>query len=117
MAEKISLNAIKRSSRYRVVLNLPVKLGLKDGTLVDVSSAGALVTHAGALKTGAESDMTFNYSGRRFYGRVKVGSCGVVGIGAGPRGDTLFASRLYFTDQLPEESRQIVDLILNPPEE
>lgn len=117
MAEKIAMNAIKRSSRYRVVLNLPVKLGLKDGTLVDVSSAGALVTHAGALKTGTESDMTFTYEGRKFFGKVKVASCGVVGLGAGQKGSTLFASRLYFTENLPEESKQIVDLILNPPED
>ena len=116
MAEKITLNAIKRSSRYRVMLNVPVKLGLKDGTLVDVSAAGALVTHPGALKTGSESDMTFTYGDKRFAGKVKVASCSVVGLGAGQRGETLYASRLYFTDQLPEESRQIVDAILNPPE-
>lgn len=116
MAEKISLNAIKRSSRYRVVLNIPVKLGLKDGTLVDVSSAGALVTHAGALKTGAESDMTFTFGGRRFAGKVKVASCSVVGLGAGQKGDTLFASRLYFTENLPDESKQIIEAILNPAE-
>ena len=117
MAEKIAMNAIKRSSRYRVVLNLPVKLGLKDGTLVDVSAAGALVTHAGALKTGTESDMTFTYEGKKFFGKVKVASCGVVGLGAGQKGNTLFASRLYFTENLPEESKQIVEAILNPPEE
>jgi hypothetical protein len=116
MAEKIALNSIKRSSRYRVMLNVPVKLGLKDGTLVDVSAAGALVTHPGALKTGAESDMTFTYGDRKFFGKVKVASCSVVGLGAGQKGETLFASRLYFTDQLPEESRHIVDAILNPPE-
>jgi hypothetical protein len=116
MAEKISLNAIKRSSRYRVVLNVPVKLGLKDGTLVDVSAAGALVTHAGALKVGTEADMTFDFEGRRFQGKVKVASCGVVGLGAGQKGDTLYASRLYFTENLPAESKQIVDLILGHPE-
>jgi hypothetical protein len=117
MAEKISMNAIKRSSRYRVVLNVPVKLGLKDGTLVDVSSAGALVTHVGALKTDTESDMTFVFEGRKFFGKVRVGSCGVVGLGAGQKGTTLFASRLYFTENLPEESKQIIDAILNPPED
>ena len=117
MAEKISMSAIKRSHRYRVVLNVPVKLGLKDGTLVDVSSAGALVTHAGALKNDTQTDMTFTYEDKRFYGKVKVGSCGVVGLGAGQRGTTLYASRLYFTESLPEESKQIIDSILNRPEE
>ena len=117
MTEKISMKAIKRSSRYRVVLNLPVKLGLKDGTLVDVSEVGALVTHAGALKTGTEADMRFAHEGRNFFGKVKVGSCGVVGLGAGQKGTTLFASRLYFTENLPDESKQIIEAILNPPED
>ena len=117
MAEKISMSAIKRSSRYRVVLNVPVKLGLKDGTLVDVSSAGALVTHEGALKNDSETNMTFTYGGKRFFGKVKVASCGVVGLGAGQKGNTLFASRLYFTEDLPEESKHIIDSILNPAEE
>lgn len=117
MAEKISLNAIKRSSRYRVVLNVPVKLGLKDGTLVDVSAAGALVTHEGALKNDTETNMTFDYGDKRFFGKVKIASCGVVGLGAGQRGNTLFASRLYFTENLPDESKQIIDSIVNPPEE
>ena len=117
MAEKISLSAIKRSSRYRVVLNIPVKLGLKDGTLVDVSSAGALVTHEGALKNDSEANMTFVHEGRRFFGKVKVASCGVVGLGAGQTGKTLFASRLYFTADLTAESKRIIDSILKPPEE
>ncbi len=111
------MNAIKRSSRYRVVLNVPVKLGLKDGTLVDVSSAGALVTHEGPLKNGTETNMTFTYEEKRFSGKVKIASCGVVGLGAGQKGNTLFASRLYFTENLPEESKQIIDSILNPPDE
>ena len=111
------MKAIKRSSRYRVVLNVPVKLGLKDGTLVDVSSAGALVTHVGPLKIGTEADMRFSFEGRNFFGKVKVVSCGVVGLGAGQQGTTLYASRLYFTENLPEESKQIIDSILNPPED
>ena len=117
MVEKISMNAIKRSSRYRVVLNVPVKLGLKDGTLVDVSEVGALVTHEGALKNNTETNMTFNYGDKKFFGKVKVGSCGVVGLGAGQKGTTLFASRLYFTENLPDESKHIIESILNPPED
>lgn len=112
---KFTMDVVKRSNRFRVVLNIPVKLGLKDGTLVDVSSAGALVTHSGALKTGGETEMTFTYNGKRFACRARVASCNVVGIGAGKDGATLFASRLYFTN-LPEESQQIVEEILNPVE-
>ncbi len=112
---KFTMDVVRRSNRFRVVLNVPVKLGLKDGTLVDVSSAGALVTHIGAMKTGGESQMTFQYNGKRFDGRVRVASCNVVGIGSGEGGATLFASRLYFTS-LSEESQQIIEEILNPVE-
>lgn len=111
MKDKISLNAVRRSSRFRVPITRPVKLGLKDGTLVDVSSANAFVTHATPLKVGSEVTMTFDYSGRKFNGKLKVGSCGVVGR-ASASGDTMYASRLYFTE-LPEESQQIIEEILS----
>ena len=108
--DDVSLSAVRRSSRFRVPITRQVKFGLKDGTLVDVSEANAFVTHSGALKVGSEITMTFDYSGRKFTGKLKVGSCGVVGR-AVSSGETLYASRLYFTD-LPEESRQIIQEIL-----
>ncbi len=111
MKDKITLNAVRRSSRFRVPISRPVKLGLKDGMLVDVSSANAFVTHATPLKVGSEVNMTFDYSGRKFNGRLKVGSCGVVGR-ASASGDTMYASRLYFIE-LPEESQQIIEEILS----
>ena len=110
MKDKVVLNAVRRSSRFRVPITRPVKIGLKEGTLVDVSSANAFVTHTGALKAGSEVTMTFDYTGRKFTGRLRVGSCGVVGRNSAS-GETLYASRLYFTD-LPEESQQIIEDIL-----
>jgi len=110
MKDKIALNAVRRSSRFRVPISRPVKIGLKDGTLVDVSSANAFVTHPAPLKVGSEVTMTFDFSGRRFTGRLKVGSCGVVGRQS-QSGETLYASRLYFTE-LPEESQSIIEEIL-----
>jgi PilZ domain len=110
MKDKIALDAVRRSTRVRVPVARPVKIGLKEGTLVDVSSAGAFVTHAGPLKVGAEVTMTFDLDGRRFNGKLKVQSCGVVGR-ASASGETLYASRLYFTN-LPDESQQLIDEIL-----
>jgi len=110
MKDKVSLNAVRRSSRFRVPISRTVKIGLKEGTLVDVSSANAFVTHPGALKVGSEVTMTFDYTGRKFLGRLRVGSCGVVGR-VPDSGETLYASRLYFTD-LSEESQQIIEDIL-----
>jgi hypothetical protein len=110
MKDKVVMNAVRRSSRFRVPISRPVKMGLKDGTLVDVSSANAFVTHSGPLKVGAEITMTFDYTGRKFTGRLRVGSCGVIGRQP-DSGETLYASRLYFTD-LPEESQRIIEDIL-----
>jgi hypothetical protein len=108
--DSVSLGVIRRSSRFRVPITRTVKIGLKEGTLVDVSNANAFVTHPGALKVGSEVTMTFDYTGRKFIGRLKVGSCGVVGR-VSESGETLYASRLYFTE-LPEESQRIIEEIL-----
>ena len=110
MKDKVVLNAVRRSSRFRVPIARPVKIGLKEATLVDVSSANAFVTHSGPLKVSSEVTITFDYSGRKFTGRVRVGSCGVVGRQS-TSGETLYASRLYFID-LPEESQNIIEDIL-----
>lgn len=110
MKDKVILNAIRRSSRFRVPISRQVKIGLKEGTLVDVSSANAFVTHPGALKVGSEITMTFDYQDRKFVGRLRVGSCGVVGR-TPDSGETLYASRLYFTE-LPDTSQQIIEDIL-----
>jgi len=110
MKDKVVLNAVRRSSRFRVPITRTVKIGLKEGTLVDVSSANAFVTHSGPLKVSSEVTMSFDYDGRKFSGRLRVGSCGVVGR-QHDSGETLYASRLYFTE-LPEESQRIIEDIL-----
>jgi hypothetical protein len=110
MKDKVDLTAVRRSSRFRVPMTRQVKIGLKEGTLVDVSSANAFVTHSGALTVESEVTMTFDYHGRKFTGRLRVGSCGVVGRQSAS-GETLYASRLYFTE-LSEESRRIIEDIL-----
>lgn len=110
MKDNLVMSAVRRSSRFRVPVSRPVKMGLKEGMLIDVSSANAFVTHSGSLNVGAEITMTFDYMGRKFVGRLRVGSCGVVGRQP-DSGDTLYASRLYFID-LPEESQRIIEDIL-----
>ena len=108
------MDAIRRSNRFRVIMNVPVRLGLKSGTLVDISSAGVLATHAGVLQNGATVDLSFTYEGTRFAASAKVASCTVVGLGAGEGGATLYASRLYFTN-LPDPSKQMLDSLFGEP--
>lgn len=108
MSDKLAMSAVRRSNRFRVIMNLPLKLGWKDGTLVDISEAGVLATHTGVLKTGATIEISFTVDGERFVAPAKVETCTVVGLGAGPGGATLYASRLFFTD-LSDEAKQILN--------
>lgn len=112
MVKQLSMDAVRRSNRYRVTMNLPVRLGFKTGTLVDISTAGVLVTHAGVQKTGSIVEITFDWANQRFSATAKVVSCTVVGLGGGE--NTLYASRLYFTN-LPDPSRQLLDTLLAEP--
>lgn len=107
MSDKLQMNAVRRSNRFRVIMNLPLKLGRKDGTLVDISEAGVLATHAGVLQTGAIIEISFHHEGERFVANAKVETCTVVGLGAGPGGATLYASRLFFKD-LSETAKKIL---------
>ncbi|HEV7767447.1 MAG TPA: hypothetical protein VGQ76_20770 [Thermoanaerobaculia bacterium] len=98
MSDKLMMNAVRRSNRFRVIMNLPLKLGWKPGTLVDISEAGVLATHTGVLKTGSTIDISFTYEGQQFVANARVETCTVVGLGAGPGGATLYASRLFFNN-------------------
>lgn len=106
------MDHVRRSNRFRVVMNTPLRIGLKQGTLVDISATGALATHSGTLKTGSIVEISFTHEGRKFVASAEVASCTVVGLGAGEKGATLYASRLYFTTLTPE-SRQIVDSLVS----
>jgi hypothetical protein len=111
MPDKLAMSAVRRSNRFRVIMNLPLKLGWKPGTLVDISEAGVLATHTGVLKTGAIIEISFNHEGDRFVGNAKVETCTVVGLGAGPGGATLYASRLFFTD-LTDDAKRILESLV-----
>ncbi|MGN6185322.1 MAG: PilZ domain-containing protein [Thermoanaerobaculia bacterium] len=108
MAPKLAMDAVRRSNRFRVVLNLPLRIGLKSATLVDISTTGVLATHPGMLKTGANVEISFVHSEKKFQATAQVASCTVVGLGAGEGGATLYASRLYFS-KMSDDSRAILD--------
>ncbi|HEX8169345.1 MAG TPA: hypothetical protein VF824_02260 [Thermoanaerobaculia bacterium] len=111
MKEKLAMSAVRRSNRFRVIMNLPLKIGFKDGTLVDISNAGILATHTGVLKTGATVEISFVHEGRKFASSAKVETCTVVGLGAGPGGATLYASRIFFT-KMTDDSKEILSLLV-----
>ena len=97
----------RSSGRHRVALKLPVRLGRFDGTLVDISTGSARVTHASALKVGFEMPISFTLEGQKFTATARVTSCRVLGLG-GAQGGTIFESRLMYVD-LPEESKELLE--------
>jgi hypothetical protein len=112
MTPKLAMDAVRRSNRFRVIMNMPLRIGLKQATLVDISTAGILATHSGMLKTGALVDISFAREGQNFTASAKVASCTVVGLGAGEKGATLYATRLYFVN-LSDESRTIMEALVS----
>lgn len=108
MNEKVSLDAVRRSNRFRVIMNIPLRIGLKRATLVDISTTGVLATHTGMLKTGVLVDITFTHQDRMFSASSTVASCTVIGLGAGEGGATLYATRLYFVS-LTDASRAMLE--------
>ena len=111
MSDKMRMSAVRRSNRFRVVMNLPLRIGRKEGTLVDISETGILATHAGVLKTGSTVEISFQVDGKRFAANARVETCTVVGLGAGPGGATLYASRLFFENLSPESGEILSALV------
>ena len=105
------MDAIRRSNRFRVIMNVPLRIGLKQATLVDISTTGILATHSGMLKADATVDISFTHDDRKFAAQAKVVSCTVVGLGAGESGATLYASRLYFTNLGEAERKLLEDMV------
>ena len=112
MGPKVALDSVRRSNRFRVIMNHPLRIGLKQGTLVDISTTGVLATHTGMLKTGSVAEISFEHKTRKFAASAKVASCTVVGLGAGEGGATLYATRLYFVN-LSEDARAILEALVS----
>lgn len=111
MSPKISMDAVRRSNRFRVIMNVPLRIGLKQSTLVDISSTGILATHSGMLKAGAIVEISFTYETKKFVSPARVITCTVVGLGAGEAGATLYATRLFF-ENMPEPSRVLLEAMV-----
>jgi hypothetical protein len=111
MSPKVAMDAVRRSKRFRVIMNLPLRIGLKQATLVDISTAGILATHSGMLKTDAVVEISFTYEEKKFVSPAKVATCTVVGLGAGEAGATLYATRLFFQN-MPEPSRIMLEAMV-----
>lgn len=111
MSPKLAMDAVRRSNRFRVIMNVPLRIGHRQATLVDISTTGILATHSSVLKTGAMVDIVFTHDERKFNAQAKVASCTVVGLGAGEGGSTLYASRLFFVNLGDAERKMLEDMV------
>lgn len=104
-------SAVKRrmSGRFRAVVELPARLGRKDGTLVDVSRGSARVRHAGALDVGTVAQLSFRSPHGDFTGTATVLSCRVVGQSGD--GSTQFESLVRFSN-VGTEGNAILDRVV-----
>lgn len=110
---KLNLQAVRRSNRQRALLNVPVRVGRRAGTLVDISETGILATHGGMLRNGSAIEVTFTIEGETHTIPCRVESCTVVGLGGDgdDTGGTIYASRIFFT-RVPDEARALIRRLL-----
>ena len=79
--------------------SIPVRIGRKDGLLVEIGEGGARVRHTGPLKLGGEIQLSFTAAGEVFVAASRILACRVVGLGLGEGGSPLFESRLGFDEE------------------
>ena len=101
----------QQSQRMRLIVGLPVRLGRKEATLVEISRGGARVRHTGLIKTDTDLIMSFMSGPDRFVANARVLSSRVVGLGAGEGGGTLVETVVRFT-HTPAESLATIELML-----
>jgi hypothetical protein len=89
-----------------IQLELPARVGRRDGTLVEIDRCGARVRHSGALKLGGELQLSFKLGGEVFAAVSQVLACRVIGVGMGDGGATLFESKLNFADARAREAAE-----------
>lgn len=103
----------RHSRRMRLIVGLPVRIGRREGTLVEISRGGARVRHIGIMKTETDVMLTFVSGTDHFMANAHVLSSRVVGLGTGEGGATVFETVLRFT-HIPAESLATVEQMLGP---
>jgi hypothetical protein len=100
----------RRSGRFEPVMQIPARVGKRDGMVLNVSHRGARVRHPGSLKPNDLIDLAFACAGGQFSSRARVLSCRVVPL-KDPRGVLVYESRFEFVSPSPE-AVALIDKIL-----
>ena len=103
----------RQSRRMRLIVGLPVRLGRREGTLVEISRGGARVRHIGIMKTETDVVLSFVSGSDQFAANAHVLSSRVVGLGTGEGGATLFETILRFT-HISADSLATIEQMLGP---
>ena len=89
------------SGRFEPPVQIPARVGRRDGVVLNVSHRGARVRHPGALRPNEVVDLTFPCAGRQFSSRARVLSCRAVPM-KDTAGAIVFESRFAFANPSPE---------------
>jgi PilZ domain len=91
----------RRSGRFEPLMQIPARVGRREGVVLNVSHRGARVRHPGSLKPNELVDLAFPYADGQFASRARVLSCRVVPL-KDPNGAIVFESRFAFVNPSPE---------------
>ena len=91
----------RQSGRFEPVIQIPARVGRRDGVVLNLSHRGARVRHHGSLKVNEVIDLAFPCAGAQFASRARVLSCRAVPL-KDPSGAMVFESRFAFANPSPE---------------
>ena len=82
-------------------MQIPARVGRRDGMVMNVSHHGARIRHQGSLKVNEVIDLVFPLAGGQFSSRARVLSCRAVPI-KDPAGGMIYESRFAFANPSAE---------------
>ncbi len=89
------------SGRFEPPIQIPAKVGRRDGVVLNVSHRGARVRHPGSLTPNQVIELTFPCADGQFSSRARVLSCRAVPLKSSD-GVMVFESRFAFANPSAE---------------
>ena len=91
----------RMSGRFEPLIQIPARVGRRDGMVLNVSHRGARVRHPGSLRPNEIVELTFPCAGAQFSSRARVLSCRAVPLKE-TNGMMVFESRFAFANPSAE---------------
>jgi hypothetical protein len=93
-------------------MQIPARVGRRNGVVMNVSHRGARVRHPGSLKPSEIVDLAFPCAGGQFASRARVLSCRAMPI-KDAEGQMVFESRFAFANPSPEAMALLDEYLKN----